>query len=283
MTILLPTRGGSVLLAATIICTAARPGLAQTETGLPPQPAAAAARPLDSNNLSTLSRAPQPTIWRGLFADTVRDARRLPSTSTLVWLAIGALAAGGTHPADTTIARSLGDVRVLHEPLEPGAVLGSTPLQLGASMAAYALGRMADRPRVTMVAADLVRAQLLGEGLTFGMKQSFRRRRPEGSGFAFPSGHTTVSFASATVLQRHFGWRIGAPAYGVASYVALSRVQMKRHYLSDVAFGAALGVAAGRTVTIGRVHRMELSPMATPGGGGVQVNWLGRGAAERTR
>ena len=27
---------------------------------------------------------------------------------------------------------------------------------------------------------------------------------------------------------------------------------MKRHYLSDVAFGAAIGIMAGRTVTIGR-------------------------------
>jgi membrane-associated phospholipid phosphatase len=87
-----------------------------------------------------------------------------------------------------------------------------------------------------------------------------------------------VSFASATVLQQHFGWRAGAPAYALASYVALSRVQMQRHYLSDVAFGAALGIAAGRTITVGHERNLRVEPMAADGGGGVQFSWLGRGA-----
>jgi hypothetical protein len=50
-----------------------------------------------------------------------------------------------------------------------------------------------------------------------------------------------------------------------------------RHYLSDVAFGAALGIAAGRTLTIGRGNaRFGLAPMASPGGGGVAFNWMGK-------
>jgi membrane-associated phospholipid phosphatase len=155
-------------------------------------------------------------------------------------------------------------------------VIGSTPLQLGLSAATYALGRATYSPRMVAVGADLFRSELIAQGLTMGLKESIRRHRPEGGGFAFPSGHTTVSFASATVLQQHFGWRVGAPAYALASYVALSRVQMQRHYLSDVAFGAALGIAAGRTVTIGRTRRMQIAPMATPGGGGVQFTWIGK-------
>ncbi len=139
------------------------------------------------------------------------------------------------------------------------------------SAATYAIGRAAGWPRMTVVGADLFRAELLVQVLTMGMKESVRRRRPEGRGFAFPSGHTTVSFASATVLQQHLGWRMGAPAY-----VALSGVQMKRHYLSDVAFGAALGIAASRTVTLGHEKRMHLSPMAADGGAGVQFTWVGR-------
>ena len=70
--------------------------------------------------------------------------------------------------------------------------------------------------------------------------------------FSFPSGHSSVTFATATVLQRNFGWKAGVPAYALASYVAASRVQMKRHFFSDVAFGAAIGIVAGRTVTVGR-------------------------------
>jgi membrane-associated phospholipid phosphatase len=61
----------------------------------------------------------------------------------------------------------------------------------------------------------LIHAQLMAEGLTFMIKQATRRSRPEGSGYSFPSGHATVTFASATVLQRHFGWKVGLPAYAV--------------------------------------------------------------------
>lgn len=219
---------------------------------------------------------PSPSVWRDLFSGTWADARRFPSRQTLGWVVLGAAAAAGTRPADSHIGRSLSSAAQLREVVEPGAFIGSTPLQLGLSVAAYGVGRATHSPRLTAVSADLFRAELLAQGLTIGMKESIRRRRPEGGGFAFPSGHTTVSFASATVLQQHFGWRVGAPAYALASYVALSRVQMKRHYLSDVAFGAALGIAAGRTITLDRQRRMQLAPMATDGGAGVQFVWQGR-------
>jgi membrane-associated phospholipid phosphatase len=54
-----------------------------------------------------------------------------------------------------------------------------------------------------------------------------------------------VSFASATVLQRELGWKVGIPAYAVASFIGASRIEDKRHFLSDVAFGAAIGIARG--------------------------------------
>jgi membrane-associated phospholipid phosphatase len=218
----------------------------------------------------------QPGVWRDLFGNTWRDVRNLPSQQTFRWLAIGGVAALSTRPADSHVGRSLSTAWQLHEPLEPGAFIGSTPLQLGLSAATYAVGRASHSPRMTAVGSHLFRAQLLAQGLTIAVKESVRRRRPEGSGFAFPSGHTTVSFASATVLQQHFGWRVGAPAYALASYVAMSRVQMQRHYLSDVAFGAALGIAAGRTITFGSAKQMQIAPMAAGGGAGVQFVWQGR-------
>jgi hypothetical protein len=222
---------------------------------------------------------PNRSVWRDLFGRTGGDIGRLPSKQSAAWLGLGAIAAASVRPADRTVSRSLSEASRLQEPLEAGAVLGSTPFQMAGSLATYGVGRWLGRGGLTTVGADLFRAQLVAEGLTIGLKQSFRRERPEGTGFAFPSGHTTVSFASATVLQRHYGWRLGAPAYGIATYVALSRVQMKRHYLSDVAFGAALGIVAGRTVTIGSIRRVELSPLVTPGGGGVQFTWLGRSSS----
>jgi hypothetical protein len=43
------------------------------------------------------------------------------------------------------------------------------------------------------------------------------------------------------------GWR---PATVVAGYVATARLHDNRQYLSDVIFGAAMGIAAQRTVTL---------------------------------
>lgn len=232
--------------------------------------------PTETATAATPRLAPRPSMWRDLFGYTGGDLKRLPSKESAAWLALGGIAAAGVRPADNSVSRSLSGAAKLHEPLEPGALLGSTPFQMAGSLATYGIARWTGHRKLAVVGADLFRSQLIAEGLTIGLKQSVRRQRPEGSGFAFPSGHTTVSFASATVLQRHYGWHVGAPAYGIATYVALSRVQMKRHYLSDVAFGAALGIVAGRTVTIGSMRRMQVSPLVTPGAGGVQFTWQGR-------
>jgi len=81
-----------------------------------------------------------------------------------------------------------------------------------------------------------------------------------------------VTFGTATVLQRNFGWKAGVPAYALASYVAASRVQMKRHFLSDVAFGAAIGIVAGRTVTVGRgLARFAVAPTVSSNQAGISL------------
>jgi membrane-associated phospholipid phosphatase len=128
-----------------------------------------------------------------------------------------------------------------------------------------------------MIGADLIRSQIVAQTMTATIKLSVGRGRPDGTQYSFPSGHSSATFATATVLQRHLGWKAGIPAYGLAAYVAASRVQDKRHFLSDVTFGAAIGVVAGRSVTIGRGQgRVAVSPAAAPGGAAVQFTWLGR-------
>ena len=53
---------------------------------------------------------------------------------------------------------------------------------------------------------------------------------------------------------------------------------MRRHYLSDVAFGAAIGIMAGRTVTIGHERKFTVTPIASTdgAGGGLGLTWAGR-------
>src|SRR6185436_13866001 len=98
---------------------------------------------------------------------------------------------------------------------------------------------------------DIMRAQLLSQLYVQTLKYTVRRERPDQSNnLSFPSGHSASAFATAGVLQRHYGWKVGVPATVVAAYVATARVHDNKHYLSDVIFGAAMGIASERTVTL---------------------------------
>jgi len=220
---------------------------------------------------------PGTDFFTDLVRDTIGDFRRVPSGETATWLGVGAAVTFAGHFADRTVTRRLSGAAALDPVFEPGKSIGGARLQLGGALATYAVGKFAGRPRVAQVGADLFRAQVVAQTLTAAVKLSVRRTRPDGSEFSFPSGHTSITFASATVLQRDLGWKVGLPAFGVATYVAASRIQERRHFLSDVAFGAAIGIVAGRTVTIGRGEtRFAVAPMAAPGGGGVAFTWVGR-------
>ena len=162
----------------------------------------------------------------------------------------------------------------LDHAFEAGELVGSSLIQIGGAFATYGIGSWIGKPGVAELGRDVVRVQFLTQGITQLVKYTARRMRPDGSSrSSFPSGHASGTFASATVLQRHYGWKVGIPAFGVASYVAASRLAENKHYLSDVVFGAAIGLTAGRTVTFGMGStRFELSPMASQGGAGVQVS-----------
>src|SRR5690606_22483817 len=126
------------------------------------------------------------------------------------------------HALDDNVnGRLVGDPWVAHA-FEPGKVLGYGLVQGGAAALTYFAGRRAASPRAMHLGVDLLRAQVLTGGLTYALKASVRRDRPDATEYSFPSGHAAVTFASATVLHRHFGWR-GALAYAASTYVAASR------------------------------------------------------------
>jgi membrane-associated phospholipid phosphatase len=79
----------------------------------------------------------------------------------------------------------------------------------------------------------------------------------------------TDTFAFATALERHLGWRYAVPAYVFASYVAVSRLPANRHWFSDAVFGSAVGIIAGRTVTSHEAHPFPVAVAYVPGGAAV--------------
>jgi membrane-associated phospholipid phosphatase len=154
-----------------------------------------------------------------------------------------------------------------------GNIGGGFLVQTGASLSVYAIGRLAHSSEVSALGSDLIRAQMLSQSIVQAGKYLSRRPRPDRSNNqSLPSGHTASAFATATVLQQHFGWKVGLPAYGFGAYVAASRMSANKHHLSDVLLGAAIGVAAGRSVTIGS-GRARFSMGVAPTLGGAAVTF----------
>ncbi|MEP7109719.1 MAG: phosphatase PAP2 family protein [Ferruginibacter sp.] len=92
---------------------------------------------------------------------------------------------------------------------------------------------------------------------TNGLKAIFRRPRPyvtypndvfiltSSRGTSFPSGHTSLAFATATSLTlTHKKWWVAVPAYLWAGCVGYSRMYLGKHYPSDLLGGAVVGVGS---------------------------------------
>ena len=245
----------------------------------PAQPPATTVVPDAAEQSAKLTPA-KPRIDVGfgnLLKQAAADFRRLPSSRSLTLLVVGGTFAATAHQYDREVSFNLAGSSASEPAFKAGAVLGGKEFQFGASLATYGLGRLTGNTRLAQVGGNLLRAQIVAQTVTHGIKYSVRRMRPDGSTRnSFPSGHTSVSFASATVLHREFGWKAGLPAYAVATYIGWSRVEHKRHFASDVLFGAAIGLMSGRSIAIGPADkRFVMTPVAARGGGGIAFTWDG--------
>lgn len=103
----------------------------------------------------------------------------------------------------------------------------------------------------------LVESILTTSAVTSITKTISHRQRPNGKGYrSYTSGHTSSAFALAAVIKYLYGKYPGCVAYGMAAFVASSRINDNKHYLSDVVSGALLGTLIGRAFT--RQHSTEL-------------------------
>jgi undecaprenyl-diphosphatase len=93
-------------------------------------------------------------------------------------------------------------------------------------------------------------------GTTYSLKKIINRDRPYitypiilpyyiENDPAFPSGHTTAAFSTATSLSLTVKkWYVVVPAYTWAGAVAYSRLHLGVHYPSDVLVGAVIGAGS---------------------------------------
>jgi membrane-associated phospholipid phosphatase len=208
-----------------------------------------------------------------LFRCILHDAEGVANRRSLVSLGSGAALAAGSLLLDDEANTAMRDADP-DPPLAAGEVLGHAGVHFGAPLAVYAIARATGKDEVAAFSVALLRTQVLNAAVTRGFKLIPRARPYQESATltkgSFPSGHTSAMFATSTVLQRRWGWRAGVPAYLLSAYVGATRLQNK-HYLSDVMFGAAVGMAVGLVVDFPR-NGPAIAPIVRPGAAGVAVS-----------
>jgi membrane-associated phospholipid phosphatase len=93
-------------------------------------------------------------------------------------------------------------------------------------------------------------SNLVTNATVFSIKNVSGEIRPDGSNhLSFPSGHTAEAFSGAEFLRQEY--KDVSPWYGVAGYAVAAttgylRMYNNKHWFSDVAAGAAIGIASTR-------------------------------------
>lgn len=116
-----------------------------------------------------------------------------------------------------------------------------------------------DRRNFLKKVAILLTAILISELSVIGLKIFFARPRPftyfkdispvnvlfhEPVSFSFPSGHASVMFFTAVLLNLLYNHRLKV-LYPVAALVAVTRMYVGVHYPSDILAGASYGTLLG--------------------------------------
>ena len=83
---------------------------------------------------------------------------------------------------------------------------------------------------------------------TQSMKHIISTGRPDNTDdHSFPSGHTATAFVTATILHREYGHispLVSIGGYATAAATGILRIRKNRHWASDVAAGAGIGILA---------------------------------------
>jgi membrane-associated phospholipid phosphatase len=210
--------------------------------------------------------------FRNLFINLGHDARSLGSLDSAIVLGVGGAGAISAHNSDARVHQWALDQPTTAPALAKfGNFYGDGVIQGGMAVGAWFAGKQTQNVKLESLGADLIRAQVLNGVITKTLKLTVDRTRPDAGRRGFPSGHASATFATAAVIQRDYGVAMSVPFYALGGLVSWSRVRTNHHWLSDVVFGGAVGIASGLAVTHGRPTHWSIVPVKTAGGAAIYV------------
>jgi membrane-associated phospholipid phosphatase len=189
-----------------------------------------------------------------------RDLGITLSWRTAAILGIGGLAAAASldHEDPDRMARAL-ESATFKPVMDVGNAYGEGYILGGGIVAIAALGHFKQSENLSHFGLDLGLSFVYTNVVTKLIKFSVDRRRPSGGHLSFPSGHTSNAFSVVPVIAHYHGWKAGLPALALATVTGMARLEERRHYLSDVLFGAAIGLATGDAVVRNRKAKSLVS------------------------
>lgn len=120
--------------------------------------------------------------------------------------------------------------------------------QYAPALSVYALNNMGVKGKNNLKDRSIILATsyIIMSGTVTSLKSITKVQRPDGSSNnSFPSGHTATAFSGAEFLWQEYKdvniW-YGISGYIVATGTGLFRIYNARHWLSDVAMGAGIGI-----------------------------------------
>jgi len=199
---------------------------------------------------ATIARANKPILRRGELIGVL--------ATTGIAMVFDKKLLNTIHDPHDAFGRSVSDF---------GNALGNGVYVYPTLLAASIVGKVMGSRGVYGVSSRALKSTLLAGVSVVVLKSLIGRERPflhddpfkfhpfnlHDSTNSFPSGHTTVAFALATSFAREIkGTWDDVLFYAMATTTAYARMHDNRHWMSDVVFGAGVGILSTRFI-----HRRE--------------------------
>lgn len=218
---------------------------------------------IDPNIITLPGKLPYKTLYesiKGLPAQGLKDAENTYFDKDNLTLLL--MAGGGSialhDRADEKIANNFEHHRVLSHDVDKITDWAGNPgMHFAGASIWYLLAAHDNNEKSKQRSWAMIRALSVTATTTIILKGINNNHTPNGKALAWPSGHTSSSFAVAAVLDEFYGPKVGIPAYIGAGFVGFRMMDSGDHWASDVLFGAVLGYVVGHHIA-GEHKELEL-------------------------